>query len=83
MSSAHHDDEISHVATIKVLLQGTVTADQVKSLLTAKLQNVFGSVAPDTSIDADFLMTAFSEALSVCESSSLKKRSPLSRGLLR
>lgn len=45
-------------ASIGVLLEGTVTVEQARSLLTAKLKSAFGSVAPDTSINTDFLLTA-------------------------
>src|SRR5262249_46427371 len=45
-------------AKIAALLQGNVTAAQAQSLLTAKLKSVFGSVAVDTSLDVNFLLTA-------------------------
>ena len=45
-------------AKVGALLQGTVTATQAQSLLTAKLKSAFGSVAADTSVDINFLLNA-------------------------
>jgi uncharacterized phage protein gp47/JayE len=45
-------------ANITVLLQTGVTLDQAKTLITQKLKSFFGTVAPDTSIDSNVMLTA-------------------------